>query len=373
MDQHASEPYAPRVGARETWAENRLGLDYAAEAARLGPPPVPIIDAHAHINGLEAPRVYARVAEAFGVRRTYSQGRLSDADALVDVLGDRVRFIAFPDWMGQERERVHRDGYLEVIRAWHERGARMMKLWGGPLLWDFAGGDPEDVVPLDAPWRVRQAELAAELGMMFMVHIADPDTWFRTKWSDAARYRTKLEQYRGLEVMVRRFDVPWIAAHMGGWPEDLDFLDGLLGRHPNLHLDTSATKWVVRELSRHPRARTRAFFERWRGRLLFGSDIVTTDEHLKPNAGSAHPRGSQAENEEQAFELYASRYFALRTLFETEYEGESPIADGDLAMEHPERFDAMSGAHLRGMGLGAELLRELYAGAAGVLEGWYEK
>ena len=35
-------------------ASNRLGLDYRAEAKRLGPPVVPIIDAHAHINGPNA-------------------------------------------------------------------------------------------------------------------------------------------------------------------------------------------------------------------------------------------------------------------------------------------------------------------------------
>ncbi|HRI41291.1 MAG TPA: hypothetical protein PLW54_06390, partial [Bacteroidia bacterium] len=81
-----------------------------------------------------------------------------------------------------------------------------------------------------------------------MVHIADPDTWFATRYSDARRYGTKREQYQGLERMLDRFTNPWIAAHMGGWPEDLGFLDGMLARHPNLHIDTSATKWVVRAL-----------------------------------------------------------------------------------------------------------------------------
>src|SRR5207237_911435 len=75
---------------------------------------------------------------------------------------------------------------------------------------------------------------------------------------------------------------PWIGAHMGGWPEDLAFLDGLLTRHANLYLDTSATKWVVRELGKQPRDRVRGFFLKWQGRLLFGSDSVVLEDQLAP-------------------------------------------------------------------------------------------
>src|SRR5690606_8368514 len=113
------------------------------------------------------------------------------------------------------------------------------------------------------------------------------------------------------------------------WPEDLDFLAGLLSRHPNLVLDTSATKWQVRELSRHPRARLHDFFRRFRTRILFGSDIVAT--------------GADA-----SFDLFASRYWALRTLFETDYDGPSPIVDPDLHMMD-ETVDEKATAHLRGM------------------------
>lgn len=363
--------------ARVAWAENRFGLDYHAQAQALGPPIVPIVDIHSHINGGEAAEIYGEVAEWFGVRRVYTQSRLADGPAVRKALGDRVRFMAFPDWGTGERHTVHRDAYLEVIRRWHgDFGARCMKFWGGPMLWDMAaenGQDPHDVVPFDAPWRVRQAELACELGMMFMVHVADPDTWFQTKWADASKYGSKESQYRGLEVMVARYnDRPWIAAHMGGWPENLSFLDGLLTRHSNLYLDTSATKWMVRALSAHEPSVTRAFFERWRGRVLFGSDIVTTNDHLQ-DVQTDHPRGRQANNAEQARELYASRYLALRTLFETSYIGESPIADPDMMMLEPEVHTPMSASMLRGMALDGDVLRSLYAHSAeGVVEKWYE-
>jgi hypothetical protein len=174
--------------------------------------------------------------------------------------------------------------------------------------------------------------------------------------------------------MLDRFTNPWIAAHMGGWPEDLAFLDGLLSRHENLYIDTSATKWVVRELSRHPVSATRAFFQKWgqQGRVLFGSDLVVMEDQLSPAKTGVSPMSDLADSPESAFELYASRYFTLRTMFETSYDGESPIADPDLMMVEPAKYNAMSGPRLRGMGLDRELLSMLYAGAAErLVEGWW--
>lgn len=348
-------------------ASNRLGLDYRAEASRLGLAPVPIVDAHAHINGARASAIYADVMEAYGVCRVWSQTQLRQASAVREVLGDRIRFVAVPDYMAEDRRRAHTEGYLENIRVWHgEYGARLVKFWNAPRIRDYSeDGALDGVIGFDSPWRIKQAELACDLGMSLMVHVADPDTWFATKYADSAMYGTKASQYASLERMIERFDVPWLAAHMGGWPEDLDFLSGLLSRHDKLYLDTSATKWMVRELSKQPREKLVAFLERWRGRVIFGSDIVTHDEHLEANDPEKALFGANlADGEDAAFDLYASRYWALRTMWETEYDGESPIADPDLMMVEPERYDEMSAPRLVGKGLDAELLSVLYRGAS---------
>jgi len=350
---------------------NRLGLDYRAEANRLGPAPVPIIDVHTHINGVAAARIYREARDLYGVTTTYSMTQLHEAEAVREALDGTVHFIAVPDYLSENRARAVREGFLENIQAFHDLGSRIVKFWAAPRSRDMAReiGDPDEG-RLDGAWRLRAMELGESLGMMFMAHIGDPDTWFRTRYADASLYGTKQEQYIPFERMLDRFAVPWIGAHMGGWPEDLDFLDGLLSRHDNLYLDTSATKWMVRELSRHPRDRFLEFFEKWRGRLLFGSDIVTLDSHLSSDAG---PRGMgmQAASEQEAFDLYASRYWALRTLFETEYEGESPIADPDLNMIDPDRYDAMSAPTLRGKSLPKPLLASIYRdNASALLDGW---
>jgi hypothetical protein len=355
---------------------NRYGLDYGTEAELLGEPPVVIIDAHSHLNGAKAAAVWARAADLYGIDQVYSMTKLSEVQAVRDALGERVRFIAFPDWTNPDAEAVHRGGYLHAIEQYRERfDSRIVKFWSGPALIDHAGGDPADLIEFDSPWRVRQAELATELGMMFMVHIADPDTWFATRYTDTARYRTKAGQYASFERMLERFNQPWIAAHMGGWSEDLDFLDGLLDRHDNLYLDCSATKWVVRELCAQPAERVRSFFTRWRGRLLFGSDIVAMDAHLSSETNTTPSiKSEQASTEAGAFDLYASRYWALRTMFETEFVGESPIVDPDLAMVDPERFGERDAPALRGLNLGADVLADLYRNTAeAVVERWCER
>lgn len=359
-------------------AANRLRLDYRAEANRLGPPVRPIIDAHSHINGAEAAAVFKDVCDLYGIQRIWSQTQLGQAEGVRRVLGDRVRFVAIPTYMAEDRKHAFTHGFLEALDAWHEYGARMVKFWAAPRFLDYAaeaGIDPSTIFRFDSPWRLRVAERARELGMMLMVHVADPDTWFATKYQDVARYGSKREQYHSLERLLTETGMPCMAAHMGGWPEDLGFLSGLLDRHPRLVLDTSATKWIVRELSKHDRADLVAFLERYRGRVLFGSDIVTSDEHLHPTDLDHPAFGNQlAHAPEDAFDLYAGRYWAQRVMWETDYDGESNIADPDLALVEPDAYDELSAPRLVGRSLPPDLLDALYAGAAeATIERWRDE
>ena len=361
---------------RERTAANRFGVDYVLEAERLGSPACPIIDAHAHINGEHAAQVYKRVCDLYGIERVYSQTQLAQADAVKAVLGERISFVAIPEYMHTDKLWAFTDGFVENLDEWHARGARMVKFWGAPRLRDYVEAlevDPEELLGFDSKWRLRVAERAAELGMMLMVHVADPDTWFKTMYKDSSRYGSKRSQYDSLERLLTHTGMPCLAAHMGGWPEDLAFLDGLLERQPKLILDTSATKWMLREISGHPRAEWLAFLRRHPGRILFGSDIVTSDEHLAATDPDSPSFGNQLANSaDEAFDLYASRYWALRTMYETAYDGESNIADPDLHMVDPQRFTKMDAPRLRGFAMEKADLEVLYRGAtAGTLDAWY--
>lgn len=343
-------------------AANLHALDYRHEAQAFGAPATPIIDAHLHLRGLEAVAVYRDVADCYGIDTVLTMTPMDQVDAVTNVMGDRARFIAVPDWRSDDAKHAHGNGFDERIRQFADLGAPLAKFWTAPRARQYARdmGDPH-LFDLDGPVRRRQIELAASLGMGIMAHIADPDTWFETTYADATQWGTKAEQYEPLERMLDDVKIPWVVAHMGGWPEDLDFLEGLLARHDNLHLDTSATKWMVRELSKHDTPRLASFLRRWPSRICFGSDIVAQNDHL--NASSDEGMAAKANSPAEAFDLYASRYWALRTLWERTWSGSSPIADPDLHMIDP-AVDQMASPHLKGHGLDHGLLQQLYSGAA---------
>jgi hypothetical protein len=346
---------------------NRLGLEYAAEAARMPARPTGIIDVHTHINGAAAAEIYARVTALYGVRLTYSMTQLEDLDAVRGVLGDRIRFIAVPNYIGEDRLHHHGPGFIERIRQFHEQGVRIVKFWAAPRGVDYGQevGDP-GLLRLDAPMRVEAMEVASDLGMVFMTHVGDPDTWFATKYADESVYGSKAAQYEPLEILLDRFTQPWIGAHLGGWPEDLEFLTGLMERHDNLYLDTSAAKWMVRELSSHDRDAIVTFLRRFSGRVMFGTDIVTSDEHLHAGEKS-HDMMKLANSPDEAFELYASRYWVMRALFETDYRGPSPIADPDLALVEPDKYTDLDAPPLAGKALPDDVLDAVYFDAAHTL------
>ena len=216
-------PHLATLTDREPTAANRLRLDYRAEADRLGTPPVPIIDAHSHINGAKATPVFRDVCDRFGVDRVWTMTRLDEVPTVKKVLGDRVEFIAVPNWGADDKAHAFQQGYLDDIRAYRDHGAQIVKFWVAPRSRDIAKsfGNP-DALTLEDPWRLKAMELATDLGMFFMAHIADPDTWFQTKYADSSFYGTKAQQYEAVERVMDRFTQPWILAHMGGWPEDLD-------------------------------------------------------------------------------------------------------------------------------------------------------
>ena len=92
---------------------------------------------------------------------------------------------------------------------------------------------------------------------------------------------------------------------------------------------------------------------------------MTADDHVRPEKKTpGHPKSDQASSPSSAFDLYASRYWALRTMLESDYDGPSPIADTDLMMVRPGEHDEWSSPRLRGFCLSPGVLDDLYRGAA---------
>jgi hypothetical protein len=127
---------------------------------------------------------------------------------------------------------------------------------------------------------------------------------------------------------------------MGGDPEHPDHLAELLERYPHFVMDTSATKWQVREVSPR-RDAIRELVLRHPDRFLFGSDLVTRHGLVRDH--------------------YVSRFWCQRTLWESDWEGPSPIADPDYQPPAP---GGPATPLLRGLALPAEVLTQVYHGNA---------
>jgi hypothetical protein len=302
----------------------------------------PLLDFHAHVMvtrpgdppnapplgqgpgaSIEQAELMLDVAAEFGIRQTVTMCLPDDIPPLRERFGDRLAFngVISKKSADEPDDEVYRtlDHYLEL-------GIKVIKFWSAPR-------GRERGLFVDAPWRIEALRRARAAGVrLVMVHVADPDVWFQTVYADAAKFGTKADQYVGLERLLGMFpDLYWIGAHMGGDAEHPEHLHYLLEKYPHFFVDTSATKWVVREVS--PRAEAiRALVCRFPERFLFGSDLVTRHGLVR-----AH---------------YVSRYWCQRTLWETAWTGPSPIADPD--------YKAEGQPTLHGLALPADVLDAVY-------------
>jgi predicted TIM-barrel fold metal-dependent hydrolase len=320
---------------------NVTGQDYSKREHLVHAWP-PLIDIHAHVTmtsaedkkdgpaggagaagSSDAAALMLDVAAAFDIQRTYSMCPSQDIRPLKERFGDRIAFNAMIAKKPDEPDDAAYRNLDEYLAA----GIEIIKLWSAPR-------GRERGFFVDAPWRIEAVKRARAAGIrIVMVHVADPDLWWKTVYKDTAKYGSKADQYVPLKKMLEMFpDMDWIGAHMGGDPEHPDHLEELLVQYPHFHYDTSATKWQVREVSQRAEA-VRSLICRFPDRFLFGSDLVT--RHGLPR------------------EHYVSRYWCQRTLWESSWTGPSPIQDPDIEPGSPHL--------LRGLALPSDVLEKVYS------------
>ncbi len=289
-----------------------------------------IVDAHTHMTEPRANHELIDAALRYGITRLVAIVPLGPGLELARRFPE-IAIAARP--LGREADATEpveeralpiEERALRMIHRAHALGIRIIKFWFAPRIRDRL-----DFL-LDAPRLDRVFDAIAAHGMGVLVHVSDPDRWFEQKY-DPSKYGTKADQYPMLEARLRRYPtVPFLAAHMGGDPEHLDHLADLLTRYPNLYLDTSATKWIVRELGRQREA-AREFFRRWSDRICFGTDQVVVQDTDPVR--------------------YTVRYWIHQMFWETDLECESPIADPD----------SDGRPMLRGLDLPGDVLEQIYS------------
>jgi predicted TIM-barrel fold metal-dependent hydrolase len=145
-----------------------------------------------------------------------------------------------------------------------------------------------DDTELDVVW-----ETAARLGIPVFIHTGDPAEFFRPldleneRWLEMAMFsnrqfndRSRFPTFEDLmaerdRLLAKHANTTWVLAHMSWYTQDLGKLGELFDRFPNVHGEVGA---VLYDLGRQPRF-ARAFFEKYKDRILFGKDSFAPDEY----------------------------------------------------------------------------------------------
>jgi predicted TIM-barrel fold metal-dependent hydrolase len=178
------------------------------------------------------------------------------------------------------------------MRAQAARGAQGLKIFKefGLLVRDqnsalVAVDDPR----LDPVWAT-----AGELKWPVTIHVADPVAFFdpldnkNERWEElhhhpgwhfpSPPFPAFMSLVNGLaNVVARHPQTTFVAAHVGCYAENLEWVGQLLDRCPNFNVDMSAR---VAELGRQPYS-ARRFFLRYADRIVFGLDELSTPERYR--------------------------------------------------------------------------------------------
>lgn len=180
----------------------------------------------------------------------------------------------------------------------HRQGAAGLKEYKrlGLYLKDSAG----QLIKIDDPKLDPVWKRCGELDMPVSIHVADPkafwlpydannERWVELKdhkswwFGDPGKYPSREELLEARNrVIAKHPGTTFVCVHFGNNPEDIDWIEEALDRHPNMMVDIAAR---VPELGRHAPARVRALFEKHQDRILFATDFMVYDKLILGSGG----------------------------------------------------------------------------------------
>ena len=247
---------------------------------------------------------------------------------------DHFKRPNYPRWQADEIGRAHQAG---------ARGLKVLKTLGLYLREDVTSGP---LVKIDDPRFDLMWEACAGFKMPVAIHIADPEAFFlpidrfnerfeelnlHPDWSFYDRdFPSNKDLLEARDRMFARHPkATFIALHVGNNAENLASVSECLDRFPNMYVELAAR---IGELGRQTRT-ARKFFEKYRDRIMFGTD--------------AAPNATMTPQQVLSAELYEIYYRFLET--EDEYFDYAP------APKPPQgRWQ------IYGLGLPESILRKVY-------------
>jgi predicted TIM-barrel fold metal-dependent hydrolase len=298
----------------------------------LPEPPCSLWDAHVHVWDAASFGEFEKYASHYGVERFMGIAS-PEVKRTLEQRGQATGII-FAHYLPIEAFARHDTSrLLSAVEEAQEQGYAMVKMWFGPRFLDFSKSDKPFAISLPAFEPV--FTLIESLGLSLDLHVADPDVWYREKYRDANRYRTKRQAIDEFaDVLERHPKLRTISVHFGSppEPENLPLLASLLNAHPNLYVDTASTRWIIRELGREPE-QARDFIIAYRKRILFASDL---------SVGRY--------DEEEGY--HAKRYWAQRLFWETDVR--------DVPLPFPDEDGEGRPTVINGLNLPLDVLEDFY-------------
>ena len=267
-----------------------------------------ICDSHVHIWNADAFSMLETWGEKFGITRFMGiaqpdiRKELEKNGTSADII--YAYYLPVDAWAHYNPEKL-----LMAVTEAHELGYPVVKMWFGPRFLDYT--KTEKKFSISAPIFEPVFSKIEEMELTIDIHVADPDYWYQTTYTDVKKYRTKrtaIEEFSS--VLEKHPSLKAVSVHFGSLPEDLNFLSELLDRFSNLYVDTASTKWMIRELGKDP-LRSRDFLNNYSDRVLFATDLSVG--------------WGDREND-----YCATRYWAQRIFWETSNKDiELPFSDSD--------------------------------------------
>jgi predicted TIM-barrel fold metal-dependent hydrolase len=324
-----------------------------------------LVDLHQHIDGTEAhlKRAVAIMdAVGIGLAVNLSGGTVTSQNGQPSefernkALADRVcpgRFLQYmnldySDWDAPDFS----PRAVRQVEEGHRLGAAGFKEFKrlGLYLRDKAGhliriDDPK----LDPVW-----QRCGELGMPVSIHVADPrafwlpyneqnERWKELKdhkdwwFGDAKVYPPREELLAALNRVIERHPkTTFVCVHFANNAEDIDWVDQMLDRHPNMNADLAAR---IPELGRQAPGHVRRVFIKHQDRIFFATDFQVYDQ-LTLGSGGRGPPPTDAD----AATFFAKHWRWLET-YDRYFTHMTPI-QGDWAIS--------------GIGLPPSVLRKIY-------------
>ncbi len=304
----------------------------------------PIFDAHTHVwNRSNFVQVVEEQIE-LGVERLLVIAHLKEVrDYAAQQFPDRFVFAKYLSTQNIVSYNV--ESVVREIKVMRSEGYSLAKMWVAPAWRRYTQNMIESFM-LTSP-RLSPIFLTLESEKIpLLIHVADPDTYYATTYSNAEIHGTKDEHLAQLETLIQEYSkLTFQLAHFGSQPEipRLGHLGVWFDKYPNIVVDTASSRWMVRELGRNP-AKARRFLLKYSNRVLFGTD---------GQLNSSFRHRTESPNNGARPSPYNLRLNAQRLLWETKARKiPLPFPDPDT--------EASGGTFINGLNLPKAILRNIY-------------